>query len=133
MEDYNLVCVQEMLLAFVTLVGIGLSTAVLALFVFILLFEFHAVDSKLAIGLAIVFILAFDLFSRTKLAVGRMYIKGDWAAKARKYAGFGVLYLLLPLIFTFSDKYGHSVDKLQGLDKSLILGTMVYNLLLSFF
>ena len=122
-----------------TLVGILASLYVFSLFIFILA-NYPATDERLVLGFVIVFVLFFDLLHRIEIVVGRQYenIK-TWSRRARIKAAFGTLYLLLPLIWCFSDHiYSHygiertKLDDLLGLDRTVIFGTAVYNIMLGF-
>ena len=113
-----------------TLVGAGLSLTILSTMVYILAFEYKPYDTKLGSGVLIASLLFVDLFYRVRIIIGRLY-SPHWGSKARKYAGFGALYLLFPLVWTFSD-YGYKVDAFHDFDKCLILGTMCYNIIISF-
>ena len=123
-----------------TLVGMFLSLIVLSIYVFLLLFGYRHWDVRFVFGCIFVLILFSDLFFRVRLAIGRNFTEGCWDRKARLYAGFGTLYLLLPLVWTFSDDildyYGfmhNQMDLLYTVDKNIILGTIGFNLACSLF
>lgn len=123
-----------------TLGGMVLSLTVFSIYVFLLVFSYKEWDARFLFGCAFLFILLLDLFFRVRLAVGRNFNESRWDRKARLYAGFGTLYLLLPLVWTFSDSimeyYGfkhRNMDMLYTIDKNIILGTIGYNLICSMF
>ena len=115
-----------------TLVGILLSLVVLSMFVFLLLFEHGRLDSPLVIGIIITGILFADVFQRIRIILGRMYKGGTWK-KARRLAGFGTLYLIFPLVWTFSKRFGYAtLNQYELIDKNILLGTIGFNLFVSF-
>lgn len=124
----------------VTLVGMFLSITVFSIYVFLLIFSYGHWDARFFFGCLFLIILVCDLFFRIRLAVGRNFYEGKWDRKARLYAGFGTLYLLLPLVWTFSDDimeyYGvehRNMNLLYTVDKNIILGTVAFNLVCSLF
>ncbi len=104
------------------------------------MFSYREWDVRYAFAIAIVVVLFLDLFFRIRLVIGKHYYGNkNWNRQARVYAAFGTLYLLLPLVWTYSDKifkyYGQDTVELQsffGFDKMLIICTSIYNLFLGF-
>jgi hypothetical protein len=118
-----------------TLTGLILSMSVFALYFFILVFAYAHWDARYAFGIFFLIILFLDLFVRLRFVISRNHSTEHWGRKARLYAGFGTLYLLLPLVWTFSDDilqyYGYTYAKMEVLytvDKNIILGTAAFNL-----
>ena len=122
-----------------TCIGLFLSTAIFSMFCLIVALNFSHVGARFVSGLFINLILFIDLFVRYRFVVGRHYLEGRrWDKKVRLYGGFASLYLILPLVWTFSDLildyYGYpkeNVNMVFAVDETLIYFTMAYNILCS--
>ena len=124
-----------------TLIGVLLSLVVLSMFVFLILFEHQHMDSPLAVAVFIVLLLFFDLFTRIRIILSRKYNNSTGWRKARKYAGFGTLFLIFPLMWMQRTQEGirfgmqnlnTSFSTFEHHDKNMLAITVVYNLIIGF-